>query len=108
MLSGLFWIKNCLKIKRQKCLSKFSVGGLIYGCLVNSTGWILYHFDLVQTKKDRKRSFGDSFGDGNALSSNKRGRRLNPLWGSDFIFLFESGSRIVRNYAKRILVEGLW
>ena len=86
---------------------KGSSGGLIYGCLVNSTWWSLHHFDLVQTKKGRKRSFGDSVGDGNALSSNERGRGPNPLWGSDFIFLFESGSRVVRNYAKRILVEGL-
>ena len=82
-------------------------GGLIYGCLVNSTRWSLYHFDFIPTKKGGKRSFGDSFGDGNALSSNERGRRPDSLWGSDFIFLFACRSGIVRNCEERILVEGL-
>ena len=82
-------------------------GGLIYGCLVNSTWWSLHHFDFIQTKKGRKRSFRDSFRDGHALSSNERGRRPDSLWGSDFIFLFESRSGVVRNCEKRILVEGL-
>ena len=58
-------------------------GGLIYGCLVNSTWWSLHHFDFIQTKKGRKRSFRDSFRDGHALSSNERGRRPDYLWSSD-------------------------
>ena len=91
-------------IEIQVSFKGFS-GGLIYGCLVNSTRWSLHHFDFVQAKKGGKRSFGDSFGDGNAFSPNERGRRPNHLWGSDFIFLFESGSGVVRNYEKRILVE---
>ena len=70
-------------------------GGLIYGCLVNSTRWSLHHFDFVQAKKGGKRSFGDSFGDGNALSSNERGRRPYSLWSSDFILLFPSRSGVV-------------
>lgn len=82
-------------------------GGLIYGFMVNSTWWSLHHFDFIPTKKGGKRSFGDSFGYGNALSSNERGRRPDSLWGSDFIFLFESRSGVVRNCEKRILVEGL-
>ena len=82
-------------------------GGLVYGRLVNSTWWSLHHFDFIPTKKGGKRSFGDSFGDGNALSSNKRGRRSYSLWSSDFILLFPSRSGVVRNCEKRILVEGL-
>ena len=80
-------------------------GGLIYGFMVNSTWWSLHHFDFIPTKKDGKRSFGDSFRDGHALSSNERGRRPDYLWSSDFIFLFEGSSGVVRNCEKRILVE---
>ena len=81
--------------------------GLIYGRLVNSTWWSLHHFDFIPTKKGGERGFGDSFGDGNALSSNERGRRPDYLWGSDFIFLFESRSGVVRNCKKRILARQL-
>ena len=75
-------------IEIQVSFKGFS-GGLIYGCLVNSTRWSLHHFDFVQAKKGGKRSFGDSFRDGNAFSPNEGRRRSDYLWGDNFIFLLQ-------------------